>query len=56
LLARTLSKILNVPFAIADATVLTEAGYVFPVPVGPNNKILLFSSSTSLSGKAFSRL
>ena len=28
LLARTLSKILNVPFAIADATVLTEAGYV----------------------------
>ena len=28
LLARTLSKILDVPFAIADATVLTEAGYV----------------------------
>jgi ATP-dependent Clp protease ATP-binding subunit ClpX len=28
LLARTLSKILNVPFCIADATVLTEAGYV----------------------------
>ncbi len=28
LLARTLSKILNVPFAIADATSLTEAGYV----------------------------
>ena len=28
LLARTLSKVLNVPFAIADATVLTEAGYV----------------------------
>ena len=28
LIARTLAKILNVPFAIADATVLTEAGYV----------------------------
>lgn len=28
LLAQTLSKILNVPFAIADATSLTEAGYV----------------------------
>ena len=28
LLARTLAKILNVPFAIADATTLTEAGYV----------------------------
>ena len=28
LLARTLSKILDVPFAIVDATVLTEAGYV----------------------------
>lgn len=27
-LARTLAKILNVPFAIADATTLTEAGYV----------------------------
>ncbi len=28
LMAQTLAKILNVPFAIADATVLTEAGYV----------------------------
>ncbi len=28
LLARTLAKCLNVPFAIADATTLTEAGYV----------------------------
>ena len=28
LFARTLAKILNVPFAIADATTLTEAGYV----------------------------
>ena len=28
LLARTLAKILNVPFAIGDATTLTEAGYV----------------------------
>ena len=28
LLARTLAGILNVPFAIADATTLTEAGYV----------------------------
>ena len=28
LLAQTLAKVLNVPFAIADATSLTEAGYV----------------------------
>ena len=27
-LARTIAKMLQVPFAIADATVLTEAGYV----------------------------
>jgi len=28
LLARTISKLLNVPFTIVDATILTEAGYV----------------------------
>ncbi len=28
LIAQTLAKILDVPFAIADATTLTEAGYV----------------------------
>jgi len=28
LIAKTLAKLLNVPFAVADATVLTEAGYV----------------------------
>lgn len=28
LLARTLARVLNVPFSIADATTLTEAGYV----------------------------
>ncbi len=28
LLARTLAEVLNVPFAVADATTLTEAGYV----------------------------
>ena len=28
LLARTIARMLNVPFAIVDATVLTEAGYV----------------------------
>ena len=28
LMAQTLAKILNIPFAIADATTLTEAGYV----------------------------
>ena len=27
-LAQTLARVLNVPFAIADATSLTEAGYV----------------------------
>jgi ATP-dependent Clp protease ATP-binding subunit ClpX len=28
LLARTIAKMLDVPFTIVDATVLTEAGYV----------------------------
>jgi ATP-dependent Clp protease ATP-binding subunit ClpX len=28
LLAKTLAKVLDVPFCIADATTLTEAGYV----------------------------
>ena len=28
LLARSIAKMLNVPFTIVDATVLTEAGYV----------------------------
>ena len=28
LLAQTLARMLNVPFAIADATTITEAGYV----------------------------
>ena len=28
LLAKTLARVLRVPFAIADATTLTEAGYV----------------------------
>jgi ATP-dependent Clp protease ATP-binding subunit ClpX len=28
LLAKTIARVLNVPFAVADATVLTEAGYV----------------------------
>jgi ATP-dependent Clp protease ATP-binding subunit ClpX len=28
LIARTIAKLMNVPFCIADATVLTEAGYV----------------------------
>ena len=28
LLAQTLAKIIDVPFTIADATTLTEAGYV----------------------------
>ena len=28
MLAKSIAKLLNVPFCIADATVLTEAGYV----------------------------
>lgn len=28
LLAKSLAKIMDVPFAVADATALTEAGYV----------------------------
>ncbi|MBI2890934.1 MAG: ATP-dependent Clp protease ATP-binding subunit ClpX [Nitrospirae bacterium] len=38
LLAQTLAKILNVPFTIADATTLTEAGYV-----GEDVESILFS-------------
>ena len=33
LLAKTIAKLLNVPFCIADATVLTQAGYVGECPV-----------------------
>ena len=42
LLASTLAKILDVPFAIADATTLTEAGYVGEdVEIGKSNVLLL---------------
>ena len=34
LLAKTLAKILDVPFCIADATTLTEAGYVGEDEIG----------------------
>ncbi len=40
LLARTLAKMLNVPFAIGDATTLTEGGYV-----GEDVENLLLSDS-----------
>lgn len=33
LLAQTLAKLVNVPFAMADATALTQAGYVGEVGV-----------------------
>ena len=41
LLAQTLAKILNVPFAIADATSLTEAGYVGEDVENINQKLLM---------------
>lgn len=33
LLAQTLAKLVNVPFAMADATALTQAGYVGEVGI-----------------------
>ncbi len=58
LLAKTLAKILQVPFCIADATVLTEAGYVkmlkalFPVYYRPLTTMLtLPSEALSISMK-----
>ena len=36
LLAKTLAKVLRVPFAIADATTLTEAGYVCLLYTSPS--------------------
>ena len=44
LLAQTLAKILNVPFAIADATTLTEAGYVGEDVENILLKIMIFSA------------
>src|SRR5918998_588435 len=44
LLAQTLAKILNVPFAIADATALTEAGYV-----GEDDKVARKSDNPSIT-------
>ena len=44
LLAQTLARVLGVPFAIADATTLTEAGYVgedvekHPAQVDPGSR------------------
>jgi ATP-dependent Clp protease ATP-binding subunit ClpX len=55
LLAQTLARILNVPFAIADATTLTEAGYV-----GEDVENIILSCSrtptTTSSGPARHRL
>ncbi len=45
LLAQTLAKILNVPFAIADATSMTEAGYV-----GDDVESILFSLYQAADG------
>ncbi len=45
LLAQTLSRILHVPFAIADATSLTEAGYV-----GDDVEMILFRLIQSAQG------
>ena len=43
LMAQTLARMLNVPFAIADATALTEAGYV-----GETNWSLLNATATDV--------
>ena len=48
LLAQTLAKFLNVPFAIADATTLTEAGYV-----GEDVENILLNINSFLLSKIF---
>ena len=40
LLARSIAKMLNVPFTIVDATVLTEAGYV-----GEDVRYIIYSAT-----------
>ena len=40
LLARTLARVLDVPFAMADCTVLTEAGYIGEDVESVLNKLL----------------
>ena len=49
LFAQTLAKILNVPFAIADATTLTEAGYVGDIYIDEMEKIARKSENTSIT-------
>ena len=49
LLARTLAKKLDVPFAIADATTLTEAGYV------GRRRVRTYQSQETFPVKVFSR-
>ena len=54
LLAKTLARVLNVPFAIGDATTLTEAGYVGEdVDVEGPNDIYICSNCTDLCQNIF---
>ncbi len=56
LLAQTLARILNVPFAIADATTLTEAGYVGEdVESGPSAESSTSTRSTRSRVRATTR-
>ena len=48
LLAQTLARVLNVPFAIADATTLTEAGYVFSL-LGQDYTLYVQSDTVSVN-------
>ena len=51
LLAQTLAKLLNVPFAIADATALTEAGYVGEDVENILSEFRAFLESLNFKGK-----
>ena len=53
LLAQTLARILNVPFAVADATSLTEAGYVGEDGENIILKLLFFLKYLILKNKLF---
>ena len=48
--AQTLAKSLNVPFAIADATALTEAGYVGGWKISSSNSCRLLILTSNVQG------
>ncbi len=52
LIAKTVAKLVDVPFAMADATTLTQAGYVGDDVESIIYKLLVVSTCTDLRSKA----